>query len=215
MYVPAPFHEERPDEIRRIIEAFPLAMLVATGSEGLTANHLPLLPTFDATGALVELTGHIARASHLVADLAAGGQVLVVYRADDSYVSPNWYPSKPETHRAVPTWNYQAVHCLGHALLVDDERFVRGVVARLTKVHEDRVGEAEPWRMGQAPTEYLDEMLAAIVGVRIEVERVIAKSKLSQNREARDAEGVAMHLDALGAADLATGVRRGSALGES
>src|SRR5699024_1746275 len=111
---------------------------------------------------------------------------LVVFRGEDAYISPNWYPSKHESHRQVPTWNYQAVHVRGRITIRDDERFVRGHVARLTRVHEANTGTDRPWRMGDSPKAYIDQMLAAIVGIEIEITAMIGKSKLSQNKETRD-----------------------------
>jgi len=112
--------------------------------------------------------------------------VLVIFRAGDAYVSPNWYPSKHDFHRQVPTWNYRVVHVHGKLYVRDDERFVRGVVARLTRTHEAQTGSPRPWKMGDSPPEYIDRMLSAIVGIEVEVTRMIGKWKLSQNKEERD-----------------------------
>ena len=116
-----------------------------------------------------------------------GDEVLVVFRAADAYISPNWYPSKHEFHRQVPTWNYLVVHAYGRITVRDDERFVRGVVARLTKVHE--ASQPIPWKMTDSARDYIESMLKAIVGLEIEITRLAGKSKLSQNREARDIRG--------------------------
>ena len=120
--------------------------------------------------------------------------MLVVFRGVEGYISPNWYPSKLATHRQVPTWNYEVVHVHGRLAVRDDERFVRGVVARLTRAHE--VTQPQPWKMGDAPPDYLDAMLRAIVGIEIAVTRLEGKAKLSQNKEARDRAGAAAALEA-------------------
>src|SRR5690606_37204802 len=115
-----------------------------------------------------------------------GEEVLVIFRAGEAYISPNCYPSKHETHRLVPTWNYQVVHVYGKIRIHDDERFVRGVVARLTRMHEARAGSERPWKMTDAPKEHIDRLLTAIVGIEIEIRKLIGKRKLSQNRDERD-----------------------------
>ena len=116
---------------------------------------------------------------------------LVVFRGAHAYVSPNWYPSKHELHRQVPTWNYRVVHVHGRVRIRDDERFVRGVVARLTRRHEARTGAAKPWTMSDSAEDYIDQMLAAIVGIEIEITRMVGKWRLGQNREERDRRGAA------------------------
>ena len=109
MYIPEHFAESRLDELHRIMRAHPLAMLCTSGPQGLDANHLPFLLDADS-GPHGRLIGHVARANPLWQSVAPGSEVLVVFRGADGYVSPNWYPSKHETHRAVPTWNYEVVH---------------------------------------------------------------------------------------------------------
>ena len=191
MYNPPHFAESRPEELHRILQAHPLGMLCTHGPEGLDANHLPFL--FDAeAGPLGTLRGHVARANPLWHTQAEGSEVLVVFRGAEGYISPSWYPSKHETHRAVPTWNYEVLHAHGTLHIHDDEKFVRGVVARLTRTHEAR--EAAPWKMGDAPPDFLGQLLAAIVGIEVRITRLEGKRKLSQNRSAADMHGA---IDAL------------------
>ena len=201
MYLPQHFAEPRVDELHRIIREHPLGMLVTNGPAGLDANHIPF--EFDAErGPHGTLLAHVARANPLCTEIAAGADVMVVFRGVQGYISPNWYPSKHETHRLVPTWNYEVVHAHGRLRLVDDEKFVRGIVARLTRRHE--APEPQPWKMGQAPADYLDQMLRAIVGVEIEVVRLECKRKLSQNREARDVDGAVQALQERGQVALSS-----------
>ncbi len=210
MYVPPHFAETRPDVIRQLIEEFPLGSLVTNGSNGLDANVIPfeLAEMAGGSGPLRGLLrGHIARANPLWQDVADGSDVLVVFRARDSYVSPNWYPSKHETHRLVPTWNYQVVNVHGRIRFIDDEKFLRAVVGRLTRAHERRAEGERGWRMADAPADYIASMLAAIVGVEIAFERVVAKSKLSQNREDRDRLAAADTLEMRGLAEMAQSMR--------
>jgi transcriptional regulator len=204
MYIPAHFAIEDPEALHRIIREHPLGALVTQGPEGLDANHIP----FELDGAHGEfglLTAHVARANPIVRHCRDGAQVLVIFRGNESYISPNWYPSKHETHRQVPTWNYEVVHAHGRLAFMDEERFVRGVVARLTRTHE--ATEPRPWRMGDSAPEYIDGMLKAIVGLEVAITRLEGKAKLSQNRETRDRLGAADALRARGEAGLAAAMR--------
>jgi len=195
MYVPAHFEESRPQALHALMTAHPFGTLVTHGRNGLDANHIPF--DFDpAQGAMGILKGHVARANPVWQDVANGDEVLVIFRAGDAYISPNWYPSKHEAHRQVPTWNYMVVHAHGRITIRDDERFVRGVVARLTRTHE--AVQPDPWKMSDAPAEYLDTMLKAIVGLEIEITRLEGKSKLGQNKEVRDIRGAGRALLAQG-----------------
>ncbi len=196
MYVPESFAEGRTEALHQFIRAHPLGALVVHGPDGLDANHLPF-ELDAATGQHGMLRAHVARANTVWSAAADGAEVLVIFRAAEGYISPNWYPSKQESHRQVPTWNYQVVHAHGRIHIRDDEAFVRGVVARLTHAHETRTDAARRWKMSDAPRDFIDEMLAAIVGIEIEIRNVVGKMKLSQNREERDqagaADGVAAH----------------------
>ena len=204
MYIPAHFAIKHPQDLHAIIRAHPLGALVTMGPEGLDANHIPF--EFDASqGEHGLLTAHVARANPVWQQCPGGADVLVIFRGKESYISPNWYPSKHETHRQVPTWNYEVVHVHGHLTVMDEEKFVRGVVARLTREHE--VNEPRPWKMGDSPPDYIDGMLRAIVGIEIEIKRVEGKAKLSQNRENRDRFNAADVLITHGNDDLARAMR--------
>lgn len=185
MYLPPHFEETRVEELHRVITEYPLGVLVLNGPSGIDANHLPfeLNPNAGQHG---HLLAHVARANPLWREAKDGDEALVIFRAANAYISPNWYPSKHEFHRQVPTWNYQAVHVHGKIKIRDDERFVRGIVARLTRANEARTGSDSPWKMTDSSKEYIDQMLAAIVGIEIEIIKLIGKWKLSQNREERD-----------------------------
>jgi transcriptional regulator len=188
MYVPPHFAETRTSELQRLIVEHPLGILVLAGPAGLDANHLPF-----------ELDPHAGEHGRLLA------------HAGDAYISPNWYPSQHETQRQVPTWNYRVVHVHGRIRIHDDERFVRGVVARLTHDHETRTDQAQPWRMRDAPRDYLERMLAAIVGIEIEISQMVGKWKLSQNREERDRLTAAGELERRGDTVTAAAMRAAGA----
>ncbi len=198
MYIPSHFQEVRSDEIKAIIEAVPLACIVAMTAEGLIANHIPLLAASDGT-----LIGHVALANDMHRLIAEGQDVLAIFRGEDAYVSPNFYPTKPEHHRHVPTWNYQVVHVHGRISFQHEEQAKRAAVGLLTRTHERRLNGQNAWRMADAPADYMQQMLSNIVAFRIEVQRTLAKSKLSQNREERDYLGAINGLRASGQADLA------------
>jgi len=205
MYSPEPFPETRVEEIRRVLTTAPLGTVCFQGPAGLDACHLPFEAEFSAD-APIRLLAHAARANPLVEHFAAGGEVLVIFNSLDAYVSPNWYPSKHETHRQVPTWNYQTVHVHGRLQIRDDEGFLRGVMARLTRVHEARVGEAQPWKMGDSDPAYIDALLAEAVGIEVLIERIEAVSKLSQNKDARDRDGVIAAMRRVGEAAMADAI---------
>jgi len=205
MYLPAHFEEKRPAVLHALMREHPLGQLVTLGPDGLDANPLPF--ELDARiGPHGLLRAHVARANP-VWQQAADTEVLVIFQASDGYISPNGYPSKPEHHRHVPTWNYARVHAHGVLRVRDDERFLRGLVARLTREHEARSQQARPWKMGDAPADYIDRMLQMIVGIEIEVTRLVGKFKLGQNREPRDRLGAASALAARGQTALAQAMR--------
>ncbi len=206
MYIPEHFAESREGEVRRIIEHFPLATLVTTGPHGLDANQLPFeLAMVDGKSAL--LRAHVARTNPIWQETPAYSDVLVVFRAEQAYVSPNWYPSKHETHRLVPTWNYRAVNVHGTIRFVQEEKYLRALVGRLTRDHEARIPGNTPWRMADAPADYIDSMIKAIVAIEITVSRIEAKSKLSQNRDDRDRLAAADELNQRGHTGLADSMR--------
>ncbi|NLC35981.1 MAG: FMN-binding negative transcriptional regulator [Alcaligenaceae bacterium] len=186
MYTPSHFAESRSNVLHELIRQHPLGVLITHGRAGLDANHLPF-ELNTAQGENGTLHCHVARNNPVWQDIATGSDVLVVFRAGDAYISPQWYPSKQEFHKQVPTWNYQVAHVHGKATIRDDERYVRGLVARLTRAHEASL--PVPWKMTDSPPEYIDAMLQAIVGIEIEITRIEGKSKLSQNKDKRDVLG--------------------------
>lgn len=198
MYLPDQFQEVDPTEIDGLIAAHPLACIVAQTEAGFTANHLPLL-----RGKEGEFIGHVALANDMHRLISDGQEVLAIFRGADGYISPNYYPSKSEHHRHVPTWNYQIVHVHGEIAFQRDVRSKRAAVGLLTSHHERRLHGDAAWRMSDAPADYMEAMLDAIVAFRIIVRRIIAKSKLSQNREPRDHRGAVESLRVAGKAALA------------
>jgi transcriptional regulator len=206
MYLPSHFDDTRAGELTRILDTYPLGTLVVNGPDGLDANHIPFEMVTAADGAL-SLHAHVARANPVWQEVSSGAQVLVIFRGGDAYISPSWYPSKHELHRQVPTWNYQVVHVHGRITIHDDARFVRGVVARLTRRNEARAGNDKPWRMTDSEPAYIDDMLSKIVGIEVVPERIVVKSKLSQNKDDRDRLGAAHELDERDVREVADAMR--------
>jgi transcriptional regulator len=186
MYVPAAYAETRPDVLRAFLREHPLATLVTHGPEGLFATPVPML--LDAgDGAEGTLLAHVARANPHWRLLAAGAPALAVFGGPGAYVSPDWYPNKHATGRDVPTWNYATVHVHGIATTFDDPDELLALLERLTDRHE--AGRATPWRVADAPADYIRQQLRAIVGIRLPIARIEGKFKLSQNRNAADRQG--------------------------
>ncbi|AKA21527.1 FMN-binding negative transcriptional regulator [Pseudomonas chlororaphis] len=187
MYVPRAFAEEDLPTLHGLIAETRLATLVTYGEQGLQANHLPLLFVPDQ-GPFGTLYGHLAKANPQWQELAGGGEALVIFPGAETYISPSLYPSKAEHGKVVPTWNYTAVHAYGSAEVFSDPQRIREVVSALTNQHE--AGRAAPWKFEDAPAEFMDSMLRAIVGFALPIQRLEGKRKLSQNRTAADIAGV-------------------------
>ena len=187
MYTPRAFALDDLPEIQQLIQHTRLAQVVTLGEQGLQASHLPLLLNPDE-GPYGTLYGHLAKANPQWRDLQNGSDALVIFAGAEAYISPAFYPAKTEHGKVVPTWNYIAVHAYGKVeVFTDAERLLR-LVSALTDRHE--AGRAQPWAVSDAPADYIDGMLKAIVGFALPIDRVIGKRKLSQNRSAADMAGV-------------------------
>jgi transcriptional regulator len=194
MYLPKHFEQQDAAAMAQLLQLHPLATVAWQAGDGLTAEHLPLLWDRGAgNGAHGTLRGHVARANPVWRE-AAGAEMLAVFQGPQAYVSPSWYPSKAETAKVVPTWNYAVVHLQGRLRITEDSAWLRALVERLTDTHEAR--RAQRWQVSDAPADYIEQMLRAIVGIEIEVTRLQGKWKVSQNRTASDRAGVAAGLGA-------------------
>ena len=161
--------------------------LVTVGRDGPTASHVPML--LDAAPAPYgALRGHVARANPQWKDLAAGQPALAIFLGPDAYISPSWYATKKQTGKVVPTWNYVAIHAAGPVTFFDDADKLLALVTELTKRHEGP--RREPWAVTDAPADYIQSMLRAIVGFELRIEKLEGKWKMSQNRPAEDRPGV-------------------------
>lgn len=186
MYTPPAFREDDPAEIRAIMREARLATLVTATAGGLVATPLPLF--IDETeGAYGTLYGHMARANPQWM-LEPAGEALAILAGPDAYVTPSWYPSKQEHGKAVPTWNYTAVHAYGPVEFFEDAQRLREAVTRLTELYERP--RADPWAVTDAPERFVEAQLRGIVGLRLPITRIEGKRKMSQNRTQADRDGV-------------------------
>ena len=185
MYQPAHFKEERVAVLHQLIRENPLGALVSMTAEGLTANHIPF-EIVDSPAPYGTLRAHVARANPVWKEVA-GKEVMVIFQGADAYISPSWYPSKKEHGKVVPTWNYAVVHAHGPLKVFDDAEWLRAFVTQLTERHESSM--PAPWKVTDAPADFIDATLKAIVGIEIPLARLTGKWKVSQNRPAMDRAG--------------------------
>jgi transcriptional regulator len=195
MYLPPHFAEQNITVLQAFIHDHPFASLVVQTTEGIVANHIPL-ELDPHSGEFGTLRGHIARANPLWQIANLQQQALVLFNGADAYITPSWYPSKQASGRVVPTWDYVAVHAYGSIGFVEDAAWLHALVSRLTNRHE--AAQTKPWTINDAPTEYVDKLLGAIVGVEIPISRLLGKWKVSQNKSAADRAGVIAGLQAQG-----------------
>lgn len=187
MYQPTHFREERLEVQHRLIQQYPLGLLITAGSGGLMANHIPffLRPAASGRGTL---QAHLARANPQLQELDSLLECLVVFQGPQEYVTPSWYETKQETGKVVPTWNYATVHAWGKPHLVDDAAWLLHHLNTLTQHQEQE--RPVPWEVGDAPASYIASQMKGIVGIEIEIDRLAGKWKVSQNRPEQDRRGV-------------------------
>ncbi|MEW6706247.1 MAG: FMN-binding negative transcriptional regulator [Pseudomonadota bacterium] len=189
MYQPSHFQITEPALLQALMAEHPLGTWVTQRDGGFTADHIPFL--YDAGRGV--LLGHVARANPV---WQAAGPSLVVFQGPQAYISPSWYPGKQAHGKVVPTWNYAVVHVHGTARAFDDKPSLLALLQRLTETHER--AQAAPWSVSDAPADYIDQLLGAIVGIEIAVQRIEGKWKMSQNRPAADRAGVVAALQQQG-----------------
>ena len=185
MYLPELFRVEDVAQTHALMRARPFAALVSAGPSGLFASHLPTVLKDEGRYGVIEC--HLARANPHCRDLA-GGEALVIFQGVEGYITPNWYPSKAEGGKVVPTWNFAAVHAYGRPEVVNDADWLRRHVTELTAQQER--DQPRPWAPSDAPASFIDTMLRGIVGFRFAITRLEGKWKMSQNRTPQDREGV-------------------------
>src|ERR1700675_1438380 len=208
MYLPKHFEETRVEVLHELIYAHPLGALVTLMPGGLDANHIPFEVDPDPAP-FGTLRGHVARPNPVWRDASRDVEGLVIFQGPGTYLSPSWYPTKKETAKVVPTWNYVVVHAHGPLRGIDHRDWLRPCVEKRTNRHE--AGRSDPWKITAAPADFIDKQLGAIVGIEVPLERLIGKGKVSQNRPAADRDGVVEALRQEGdhaAAAIADLVRR-------
>lgn len=208
MYVPKHFEEPRIDVLHDLILTHPLSTLVTMSSTGINANHIPLHLIQDA-GQYGTLRGHVARANPVWSDLVNDVEALVIFQGPNSYITPSWYPTKHEHGKVVPTWNYVTVHAYGTLRVIDDPTWVKNQLESLTAQQEASFDN--PWAISDAPVEFTDKMISAIVGIEILITKLIGKWKVSQNQPTLNQAGVVQGLESLGrseATELASVVEK-------
>ena len=196
MYLPEQFREERADVLHAFIAAHPLGALVTSSEQGLTADHIPMRWR-EHEGTPGVLYGHVARANAVWKNVASGSRVLVIFGGADRYISPSWYPSKQEHGKVVPTWNYSVVHAHGTIQFSESGEMKLRHVRELTDEHEAH--RDRPWQVSDAPGEYIERLLNAIVAFEIRIDRLIGKFKASQHRPEDERQSVAQALAEEGA----------------
>ena len=184
MYLPKHFEVTDPATIRGVVRGCPLAVWAAVVDGQPVVNHVPF-HLDESRGEHGTLIGHVARANPI---WRTPGPAVLVFQGPDAYVSPSWYPGKREHGKVVPTWNYAVVHAHGIPQVTEDRAVLHRIVSQLTTVHES--ARAQPWAVTDAPPDYIAQMLNAIVGIEVPVQRWVAKFKLSQNHPAATRQGV-------------------------
>ncbi|HEX5055448.1 MAG TPA: FMN-binding negative transcriptional regulator [Gammaproteobacteria bacterium] len=195
MYIPKQFEETRVEVMHELMRANPLATLITLASAGLNANHIPfyLSPEPAPYGVL---QGHVARANTVWTDFAKDTEALVIFHGPQAYISPSWYATKRETGEVLPTWNYITVHAYGSLRIKDDPAWLQAQLEALTSRNE--ADFQEPWKIADAPQDFTEKLIGAIVGIEIVITRLHGKWKLSQNQPERNRQGVIKGLESVG-----------------
>lgn len=198
MYIPKHFAEPRTDVLHQLIRTRPLSTLITLSSSGFNANHIPLHLSLEPNP-FGTLRGHVARSNPILNDVNNDLEVLAIFHGPDAYISPSWYPTKAETGKVVPTWNYAVAHAYGTLRVVDDTSWLRGHLEELTAHNEAAFPES--WQLDDAPPDFIGKMIDAIVGIEIVITRLVGKWKTSQNQPAQNQKGVIRGLRASGVSD--------------
>jgi transcriptional regulator len=195
MYIPKHFEETNVDLLHEFIRCNPFAILVTSIDSGLNADHIPVyLNTEDMNR--VCLQGHIATANPLWKKLSGAQEVLLIFQGSNAYITPSWLPSKKADSKVVPTWNYSAVHVKGTIEFIHDPVWKLNLLNKQTDQHEGKL--EKPWLVSDAPTEFIEKLLPAIVGFEVVVNEIVGKFKFSQNQSKENRAGIAEGLEKLG-----------------
>jgi transcriptional regulator len=185
MYCPAHFNESREDVLIDLISRYPLATIIRNEISGLTADHIPLIYRKDKESS--QLVGHVARSNSLWVD-GNNKEHLIIFHGPSHYISPDWYPSKKDHGKVVPTWNYAVVHVNGILSTTETPEDILNLITELTNKQE--FGRSSPWQVDDAPKEYIENLIHHIVGIKFEITKITGKWKLSQNQTVENIHGV-------------------------
>jgi transcriptional regulator len=188
MYIPQANKEDRLPVLHKLMEDQPFISLVTMGASGLFASHIPMVLERDGT-ALGLLKGHLSRANPQWREFSPSVEALAIFSGPQHYITPNWYPEKTANGKVVPTWNYAVVHAYGHLKVIEDGEWLMAHLNTLTTIHE--AGSPAPWKVTDAPADYIASLARGIVGLEMVIERIEGKWKVSQNRSEQDRHGVA------------------------
>ena len=200
MYLPKLFEERRPEILHSFIREHPFGAFVVMTADGLDANHIPF--EIDPEPApFGTLHCHVSRANRVWRDFSPDTEALAIFQGPNTYITPTWYPSKHETGKDVPTWNYIVVHARGPLRVIDDPKHVRAHLEKL--VARNEAGRPEPWHITDAPADYIDKQISLIVGLEMRLTSLVGKWKLGQNRTLPDRHGMLKGLTEEGSPDTA------------
>ena len=186
MHIPTKFEQNDFSQLEGLIREYPFATLITLSASGIDANHLPVI--FNEVGGRKIIQAHIAKVNPLWKDVSDKSEVMLIFNGPNCYISPNHYPTKKETGKAVPTWNYIVVHVRGVMSYRWDETWLKEMIDNLTFQHE--ASQETPWSTSDAPQSYIKKMLPGIVGLEIEVTSMTSQWKLSQNQPEKNKLGV-------------------------
>jgi len=192
MYIPTHFEQPSIEVMYKLIRTRPLATLVTLSSNGINANHIPLHLS-EVPAPFGTLQGHVARSNPILRDLESDIEVLAIFHGPDAYISPSWYATKQETGKVVPTWNYTVVHAYGSLRIIDDASWIRTQLEALTTQNE--MAFPEPWAVSDAPYDFTEKLIEAIVGIEMVITRLSGKWKVSQNQPAQNQASVIQGLN--------------------
>lgn len=175
MYRPKHFTVNDKEILLNFIEENPLGLLVTDDFE---ANLIPM--TISIESEELYLSCHIAKSNTQIKSLENNPEVLIVFKGADAYITPNVYETKKRHGKAVPTWNYTMVQARASAAIVEDKRWIKDQIEYLTNKMENR--EEIPWKVSDAPNDYIDKLLNVVVGIKIKVNKLEGVFKASQNQ---------------------------------
>lgn len=186
MFIPATFSEHDPEVLTDLIRQYPLGILVTGGVSGLMVSPVPFL--HRRKDGRLWLVAHLARANPHWREIFDLKECLVVFKGADNYITPDWYPSKIQGHKVVPTWNYEMITVNGIPTIIEDVSWLRNQVEQMTEAMEEK--RTTPWKLADAPNKFTETQIKAIVGLEIEITGIRGKWKMSQNKTREDALGV-------------------------